>query len=514
MNIKYKTQSTDFFNKEVKGEGYSVEAYSEAAWKKIFNFLIDEGYSKEEAKEILLSKHTRWSRDVSENPNKKQTLSDWKKYYKSNKNKLYKKTLNYEKGGEISEGDKELSELKKHPFLRLRKGDIRRRNINIKIGELEWAKENALYGSDAYNKFNFKKGGEIEALYQSGGEYEQETYNFIEEEKGSYKSKADFIKDLDDTLYSLKDPKFNKKVKGEWEHNKHQIAMFGEAKKILSSNKYEKGGAISDYSYEDLIEEMGYMSDAEIEILGITIAKKLELPIDTLPNTGSAGLEEFLDKRTKDDDEAREVLVSSIKSSRIELGDDKYPIYAKGGKIWKKIKGKEKYWDYYTAKIGGIDIKISPSGDMVYWWITLSDPSGTFASEEVKGLDNAKEQAELMIKEMGIKFGKGGSVDDYPTDSDGNEINTGSYIRFKNGSEDKITSIDWEKEIWKTSNKSGDLMDLEAIDWKEDMWGGKPVWSSKFSHFEKGGEIAVSKKDKTLIGGLIGGVLLGIFLNR
>ena len=97
----------------------------------------------------------------------------------------------YAKGGKISKGDKEIAELLKHPFLKLRKTDSRRRNINIKIGELEWAKENALYGSDAYNKFNeYAKGGMIT---------EESNYDIIANVKKEH-GESDFYYELYDKL--------------------------------------------------------------------------------------------------------------------------------------------------------------------------------------------------------------------------------------------------------------------------------------------------------------------------
>lgn len=72
-----------------------------------------------------------------------------------------------------------------------------------------------------------------------------------------------------------------------------------------------------------LEKEIRYMSDAEIEILGITLANNyFGLSTDTIP-TNSAGLEQYLDAHTQDYEQAREVLVSAIKSSGIELGGDK-----------------------------------------------------------------------------------------------------------------------------------------------------------------------------------------------
>jgi hypothetical protein len=122
----------------------------------------------------------------------------------------------------------------------------------------------------AYNRYHFAQGGKTEALYETGGKYANEPHDLIEEHKEQYKSKADFIKDIDETLVILKDPTYNTKVKDGWSHDKHQIAVLSVAKNILASNKYSKGGITIEgnpykdeaiYIYRDGVEVVSWNED-------------------------------------------------------------------------------------------------------------------------------------------------------------------------------------------------------------------------------------------------------------
>ena len=79
---------------------------------------------------------------------------------------------------------------------------------------------------------------------------------------------------------------------------------------------------------------------------------------------------------------------------------------------------------------------------------------------------------------------------------------------------------EWEMETHYLNNKpvkgqkpSSNKVEIDEWD-KYDLsnWNALVRSNRKIKKFSKGGEI--KKQDKTLIGGLIGGVLLGIFLNR
>ena len=95
---KTEPNSGDFFKEEVDEYGYSYSNYKNGEWEKIYNFLIKEGNSREETKEIMLSKHTRWALDEADGGKSEGgTLKDFKKYYKKYKGKWF------DKGGTVAE---------------------------------------------------------------------------------------------------------------------------------------------------------------------------------------------------------------------------------------------------------------------------------------------------------------------------------------------------------------------------------------------------------------------------
>ena len=95
---KTEPNSGDFFKEEVDEYGYSYSNYKNGEWEKIYNFLIKEGNSREETKEIMLSKHTRWALDKADGGKSEGgTLKDFKKYYQKYKGKWF------DKGGTIAE---------------------------------------------------------------------------------------------------------------------------------------------------------------------------------------------------------------------------------------------------------------------------------------------------------------------------------------------------------------------------------------------------------------------------
>ena len=85
-------------------DGYSVSDWTPGAWRKMFLFLVDEGFSFEGAKQILLSKHTRWARDVTrgsvpgKSENQLNTFPDWMSYYGKDGKKEMSKMLSEELG--------------------------------------------------------------------------------------------------------------------------------------------------------------------------------------------------------------------------------------------------------------------------------------------------------------------------------------------------------------------------------------------------------------------------------
>lgn len=89
----------DYFDTEVFEHGYSYEKYDGGQWRAIFKFLLSEGYSLTEAKDVLLSKITRWTLD-SANKSDGGNLKDFKKYYRKNKYIIEKEF----KGDEAAKG--------------------------------------------------------------------------------------------------------------------------------------------------------------------------------------------------------------------------------------------------------------------------------------------------------------------------------------------------------------------------------------------------------------------------
>lgn len=86
-----------YYEQELEGFGYSCSDYTPGAWKRIFFFLLKEGFEDWQAREIMLSKHTRWCRDRARDSDKKShqlsTFPDWVKYYGEDGKKFFKQFL-------------------------------------------------------------------------------------------------------------------------------------------------------------------------------------------------------------------------------------------------------------------------------------------------------------------------------------------------------------------------------------------------------------------------------------
>lgn len=54
----------DNLDEVLEGLGYMADAYGPAAWKRIADFLLKQGHSRDAAAAIMRSKHARWADDA------------------------------------------------------------------------------------------------------------------------------------------------------------------------------------------------------------------------------------------------------------------------------------------------------------------------------------------------------------------------------------------------------------------------------------------------------------------
>lgn len=53
----------DYLDEVLEGLGYMADDYGPAAWKRIADFLLKQGHSRDETAAIMRSKHARWADD-------------------------------------------------------------------------------------------------------------------------------------------------------------------------------------------------------------------------------------------------------------------------------------------------------------------------------------------------------------------------------------------------------------------------------------------------------------------
>lgn len=76
-------------------DAYSFDNYTAGGWKRIIKFLLAEGFSPNQVKEILLSKHMRWAADASDKPYGRVTSEDFFGYYRDHQRDINDMLIQY-----------------------------------------------------------------------------------------------------------------------------------------------------------------------------------------------------------------------------------------------------------------------------------------------------------------------------------------------------------------------------------------------------------------------------------